>query len=409
MFQLLKRVFEEFSADKCPRMAAVLAYYTIFSLAPLLVLAIALAGMVWDPEDVRGGVAAQIERTIGPGGAEQVQGMLKSVQQPGRGTWATTLSLLGLVIGATAALGQLQAALNEAWSVEPNPRQGWGGWVQNFFVQRLVSLVLVLLIAALLLVSAATSTALAAVSAHVGAVLPGGMSKASALVIHSLADLVLFTLLFAAIFKILPDAKVAWRDVWTGAAVTAVLFIVGKFALGFYLGQQSTQSAYGAVGSIGIVLIFIYYAAMILLFGRRVHPGLVVPLRQAHQAETRGSPYGTQVRSCPSRAVLKCTGWRCLQPAALTLLVLRQLLPQPLGLGQRAAREIHVLAAGHADVERADRAAAEQRAIFLSVARARKKGRPRMAGAVLEVTSTARRVMADRRIRGAAFSHGQKA
>ena len=93
------------------------------------------------------------------------------------------------------------------------------------------------------------------------------MSKASALVIHSLADLVLFTLLFAAIFKILPDAKVAWRDVWTGAAVTAVLFIVGKFALGFYLGQQSTQSAYGAVGSIGIVLIFIYYAAMILLLG----------------------------------------------------------------------------------------------------------------------------------------------
>ena len=139
MFQLLKRVFEEFSADNCPRMAAALAYYTIFSLAPLLVLAIALAGMVWNPEDVRGGVATQIERTLGPGGAEQVQGMLKSVQQPGRGTWATTLSLLGLVIGATAALGQLQAALNEAWSVEPNPRQGWGGWVQNFFVQRLVS------------------------------------------------------------------------------------------------------------------------------------------------------------------------------------------------------------------------------------------------------------------------------
>jgi membrane protein len=267
-----------------------------------LVLAIAVASMVWNPADVRGAAAEQIERTIGPGSAKQVQGMLRSTQEPGSGGWATTLSLLGLVLGATAALAQLQEALNEAWGVRPRENTSW---IRNFLLRRLLSLGLILVIILLLLASAALSTFLAAANTWVTTTLPGGISSQAALLFQWGVDFIVFTVLFAAIFKFLPDARIAWSDVGVGAAVTSLLFILGKFGLGLYLGLKSTQSAYGAVGSIGILLVWIYYSAMILLlgaeftqvwacrFGKRVRPR-----RGASVVKTRG---GEKPTSAPDK------------------------------------------------------------------------------------------------------------
>ncbi|MFL5381778.1 MAG: YihY/virulence factor BrkB family protein [Longimicrobiaceae bacterium] len=264
VFQLVKESAKDFSQDECPRMAAALAYYTVFALPPLLILIMMIVGSFVSRESVQSALSGQVGSMIGSDGARTVQTMITQSKQPGGGgALGTLLGIGALILGATGAFMQLQTALDRAWEVKPDPR---AGGIKNFIFKRVLSLGMVLGIAFLLLVSLALSAALTAVGTAIGALIPG----ASAVVVgilQTLISLVVITLLFAAIFKVLPDAKIAWRDVWVGALVTAVLFEIGKWAIGLYLGNSNPGKAYGAAGSLAVLLVWIYYTAMIVLFG----------------------------------------------------------------------------------------------------------------------------------------------
>jgi membrane protein len=260
-WSVLQATFREFGQDDCASMAAALAYYTIFSLPALLVIAIWVAGLAFDPHEVQGYVGSEIEEVVGREGAAQVQTMIRRTQTPESGTLAAIIGIGTLLFGATGALGQLQASLNRAWGVKPDPA---AGGLKQFFVKRVLSLAMVLVVGFLLLAALVVT---AAVSAFSERVLPGSWSGPALLVANFAIDLGIVTLLFAALFKVLPDAKIAWRDVWVGAAVTGLLFALGKFGLGFYLGRSDIGSAYGVAGSLALVLVWIYYSGLILLLG----------------------------------------------------------------------------------------------------------------------------------------------
>jgi membrane protein len=261
---MLKRSVRDFVDDDCMTRAAALSYYTVFSLPPLLILILLLASTLLDPNDVRGGLETQIEALMGPAGGEQVRTMLTHAERPGGGSLPTLMGIVALLFGATGAFTQLQSALNRAWEVEPDPHQGG---LKNFFLKRLLSFGMILTIAFLLLVSLAVSAALTAFGGALESFLPEGLSTPLMQVVNLALSLAVITALFAAIFKVLPDATVAWRDVWMGAAVTATLFTVGKFLIGLYLGKSNPGEAYGAAGSLALLLLWIYYSSIILLFG----------------------------------------------------------------------------------------------------------------------------------------------
>ncbi|HVE79912.1 MAG TPA: YihY/virulence factor BrkB family protein [Gemmatimonadaceae bacterium] len=258
---VIKRAAVGFWNDQCPRMAAALSYYTIFSLPPLLILLIMVAGLFLDPQDVQGAIEAQIASLIGPEGAVQVREMIRNADRPTGGMRiATVLGVGALIFGATGAFVNLQTALNDAWHVEPDPKQGG---IKNFIVKRIFSFGLVLAVAFLMLVSLSLAAALSAVGNTVG----GGLPEVMLVVLNFIVSFAVITFLFAAMYKVMPDASIAWRDVWVGAVGTATLFVIGKFLLGFYLGRSDPGSAFGAAGSLALVLVWVYYASMIVLFG----------------------------------------------------------------------------------------------------------------------------------------------
>lgn len=265
MIALVKGTFREFFDDEAPRMAAAISYYTVFALPPLLVLLITIVGTIWEPEDVRGGIESQIRMLLGPQGAAGIRQMLENANRPGTGgLFPTLLSIAGLLFGATGAFVHLQGALNTAWGVEPDPDQGG---VRNFLMKRLLSLGMILGVGFLLLVSLALSAMITAFGDVIGPMLPDALSGAVFQLAELALSLLIITGLFAAIFKVLPDAVIAWRDVWVGAAATALLFVAGKFLIGLYIGQSDPGSAYGAAGSLAVILVWIYFASMILLLG----------------------------------------------------------------------------------------------------------------------------------------------
>lgn len=246
-------------------MAAALSYYTFFSLPPLLILLLLLAGTLADPDDVQGAILQQIRNLVGPGGAEQVKVILGQAEQPGAGKpVATLLGLAALVFGATTAFGELQNALNRAWRVEPDPALGI---LRNLLVKRVFSFGMLLVLAFLLLVSLALSALLVAFGDLLLAPLPDGIGKTLLQALNAVVTFTVITLLFAAMFKVIPDAKVDWSDVWWGALGTALFFVLGKLLLGIYLGSTDPGQAYGAAGSLAIILVWVYYSSMIILFG----------------------------------------------------------------------------------------------------------------------------------------------
>jgi membrane protein len=261
--ELVKQSGREFSDDQCPQLAAALAYYTVFALPPLVVLVLMVAGALVSPDEVRSALTGQVGAAIGPEGARTLMALIDQANQPGGGALRTVLSLVGVLLGATGAFLQLQFALNRAWEVKPAPHSGG---VRTFVIKRLLSLGMVLVIAFLLMMSVALSTALSAAGGAVDAVIPGASGTVIG-ILGTVASLAIGTLLFAAIFNVLPDAHVAWRDVWPGAITTAVLFEIGKWAIGAYLGHSNPGKAYGAAGSLVVVLAWIYYTSMIVLFG----------------------------------------------------------------------------------------------------------------------------------------------
>ena len=264
-FALARDSVKEFLDDDCQTQAAALSYYTIFSLPPLLVLILLLLGAVLDPQDIRGHIETQLGALMGPSATGQIRNLIEQAQAPGSGSvLATVLSVVALALGATGAFGQLQAALNRAWEVAPDPDKGG---IKPFLIKRVFSFGMILSVAFLLLVSLVLSAALTAFGGALGAMLPDGISATLLQVLNQVLSLVVITALFAALFKVLPDARVAWRDVWIGGAVTAVLFVLGKFLIGLYLGRSNPGQAFGAAGSLAVLLVWIYYSSMILLLG----------------------------------------------------------------------------------------------------------------------------------------------
>jgi membrane protein len=262
---LIKETVKDFLEDDCMDSAAALSYYTIFSLPALLVLMLTIISAVMNPSDVRGGLEGQLQSLMGPSAGEQIRTIIQQAEQkPDSGLIPTILGIAGLLLGATGAVGQLQKALNRAWDVEPDPNQGG---LKNFLTKRIFSLGMILVIAFFLLVSLVISAALTGMGDRVNDFLPAGLSGPFLEVLNMVISLAVITLLFAALFKVMPDAKISWRSVWVGAAVTAFLFVIGKFLIGFYLGQSNPGQAYGAAGSLAVLLLWIYYSALILLFG----------------------------------------------------------------------------------------------------------------------------------------------
>ncbi|HEY9824508.1 MAG TPA: YihY/virulence factor BrkB family protein [Stenomitos sp.] len=285
ILKLLKGTFAEWQKDKVPLLAASLAYYTVFSIAPLLLIAISIAGVFFGEEAVRGEIIGQIQGLVGREGASTIQSMLQNTQKPNSGgAVATIFSVVTLLLGASGVFGQLQEALNIIWEVEPKP----GKNIIIFLRSRFLSLAMVLVIGFLLLVSSLLTTVLVAFTGLINRLIPGSQILGSTL--EFIISFSVITLLFAAIYKVLPDVKVPWRNLWVGSAVTALLFNIGKIAIGFYLGNSNIASTYGAAGSVIIVLIWVFYSAQILLLGAEFtqvySKSLGAPIRPSEYATT---------------------------------------------------------------------------------------------------------------------------
>jgi len=260
---LLKQTFSEWLDDKVPQLGAALAYYTVFSLAPLVLLLLAIVGFVFrnDPAGAWQKVTEQMSYFLDKSAIDVVQGIAQKASQPNKGVVATSIGILLALFGASGVFGQLQDALNTIWGVKTKPGVGIMGFIRS----RFLSFAMVAGVCFLLLVSLVLESLLKSFSHYVQAMLPGGI--VIALVVYSIFDLAVVVLLFAAIFKFLPDVKIQWRDVWIGALMTAIFFAIGKWALGLYLGSGTAASAYGAASSLITLLLWIYYSSQILLFG----------------------------------------------------------------------------------------------------------------------------------------------
>ncbi|RYF34868.1 MAG: YihY/virulence factor BrkB family protein [Comamonadaceae bacterium] len=262
LFDLSKEAFASWTNDYASSMGAALAYYTVFSVAPLLLIVISVAGLVFGQDAARGEIFAQLSGMMGAQGAMAVQGMLEAVNKPAEGIVATVIGIGLLVIGATTVFGELQNALDRIWRA---PAQDTGKGVFNLLRVRLLSFSMIMGIGFLLMVSLVASAALAALGKWWSPVFGGWATLAQG--VNFAFSFAMVTVMFAMIYKIMPRVRVEWRDVWVGAAVTALLFTIGKYLIGLYIGKSSVASGYGAAGSLVVVLVWVYYSAQIFLFG----------------------------------------------------------------------------------------------------------------------------------------------
>ncbi len=293
----VKETASDWLDDNASRLAAALAYYSLLSLAPLLVITIAVAGFFFGPDAARGKVAGELGSVVGAEAAQGIQAVVASAHSPSTGIISTVVGIVTLFIGASGVFGELQSSLNTIWEVKAKPGRGIWGEVKD----RFLSFTMVLGVAFLLLISLVLTSILSALGSKFATLLPGGEGLWQA--VNFALSLAVVTALFAFIFKYIPDAEIKWRDVWLGAAVTAALFTIGKFLLGLYLGKAAVGSAYGAAGSIIALVVWVYYAAQILFFGaeftqvqarrhgREIRPSAnAVRADSAKTAEEQGEP-----------------------------------------------------------------------------------------------------------------------
>ena len=278
VWHLLKRTFSKWNEDHAPQLGAALAYYTVFSLAPLLLIVIAIAGLVFGQEAAQGEIIGQIQGLVGEESAKAIQSMIEEARKPAAGIIATLSAIVMLLIGATGVFAQLQEALNTIWRVEKKPGKG----IWKMLRDRFISLMAVFGTGFLLLISLVISAGLSAVGATLGHVLPAPEFLLQ--IINFFMSFAVITLLFAMIYKLLPDTSIGWNDVWVGAGMTSLLFTIGKFLIGLYLGKSDVGIAYGAAGSLVVILIWVYYASQIFLFGAEF---------TAVHAHSRGSRLGS--------------------------------------------------------------------------------------------------------------------
>lgn len=267
---LLKRTFKEFLEDDCPTMAAALSYYIVFSLPPLLVLLLLVAGFFMSPEQVE----AWIQSQASPDDGAQIRSMIEGASERIEGGFSIglILGIAGLIFSATGAFGQLQKALNAAWAVEIDPEESGKNKVIHLLSKRLLSLGMIVVVAFLIVVAMSISGVISAFSEQIAElVAPVGIGAEAAQVLAWTSDavvsLVILTAVFALLFKVIPDVQVRWKDIRFGAFVTAVLFVIGKMVIGWYIGQSNPGEAFGAAGALAAIMIFVYYASMIVLLG----------------------------------------------------------------------------------------------------------------------------------------------
>jgi membrane protein len=261
LVSFIKQAAVDWVDDKAAQLGAALAFYSALSISPLLVLLLAIAAFFLGPEAAAGRIDEQFRSLLGERGADAVQDIVKSSDHPSAGLLATVLSIVTLLFGASGVFGQLQSALNTIWEVEGTTASGiWG-----FIRQRFLSLTMVMVVAFLLLVSLAVSAMLASLGGAIDRLPIEGEWALWGL--NAAASFAIISALFAMLFKYLPDVTIAWRDVWFGALVTAALFLIGKAAIGVYLGRSSMASSYGVAGSFVVLLLWVYYSAQIFFFG----------------------------------------------------------------------------------------------------------------------------------------------
>ena len=278
LWNLLKATAAEWSRDEAPRLGAALAYYATFSLAPLLVIAVGISGFVFGREAATGQIVGQIRGLVGLDTATTIQAMIEKSNQPATNVVVSVIGIVALLFGASGVFGELQQSLNKIWDIQPKPDRGvWAAIKDKFF-----SFSMVLGTGFLLLVSLVMSAALTALSNLIVNFMPG-LDVITQLV-NFIVSMVVITVLFALIFKYVPDAKISWVDVWVGASVTAFLFTIGKALIGFYIGYSTLSSTYGAAASLAVILLWVYYSAQILFFG-------------AEFTQVYANTYGSRIRS----------------------------------------------------------------------------------------------------------------
>src|SRR6266542_4521128 len=255
---ILKLTYQGWIEDKASRLAAALAYYTIFSLAPLLIIVIAIAGLLWHQSDVRSQLLNQIQGLVGAEGAKFLSDLITSASNPAKGITATIFGIITLLLGALAVFNELHNSLNTIWGVEEERPKGFLQSIKKIIVDRFLSFTMILGIGFLLLVSLVVSTVLSGAQQTIGNMLP--MSEFILQIVNLVISIGVITVLFAMIYKFLPDIEIAWGDVWIGAFATAVFFSLGKFAIGLYLCNSAIASSFGAAGSLVILLVWIYYS-----------------------------------------------------------------------------------------------------------------------------------------------------
>ena len=259
--RLLGQAIAAWWRDDGLRLGAALSYYTAFSLAPVLILSVAIAGLVFGTEAASGRSVTELRGLMGPVGAAAIQTLIQRASvRPGAGVGAGIFGFLTILFGASGAFGELQNALNEIWKAEPKSNGGW----KHVLRTRLASFSMVLVIGFLLLVSLVVSAALAALDDVAGDL---GRLQPLVAVVNGVLAYAVITVLFALIFRVLPDTRIAWRHIWPGAAVAAALFVIGKFAIGFYIGNTAVASVYGAASSLAVLLLWVYYSSQSLFIG----------------------------------------------------------------------------------------------------------------------------------------------
>ncbi|HYO76261.1 MAG TPA: YihY/virulence factor BrkB family protein [Thermoanaerobaculia bacterium] len=257
---VFKQTFQEFGEDKAPRLGAALAYYTIFSIGPLLLIAVAMAGIFLGQEAAQGKVSDELGKVFGPQMSEALETMIQAAAKPKSGVWATVIGVIMLMFGASGLFAQLKDALNTIWNVEPKKSAG----IVALIKERFLSMAMVLGIGFLLLITLVFDAAISAMGPYIER-LVGGEALMHA--IQLAISFAVAVVLVACIVRFLPDLKVAWHDVWFGAIFTALLFVLGKWGLALYLGKAAVGSAYGAAGSLVILLVWVYWSAQILFLG----------------------------------------------------------------------------------------------------------------------------------------------
>jgi len=297
VFEIAKAAVRGWIADRAASMGAAIAYYTVFSMAPILLLVIAIAGIVFGDKAAAGALVENLTDVMGKEGAQALEALVKHAAVGASGPIATLVSIVTMVVAATAVLAELQAALKVIWSVAPKP----GRRILTAVKYRLLCLAIIVASGALLAMSLAASTAITAFSGYLAAEhfsLPHVLG-----VLNVVLTLIITTALFGMIFKILPDAPIQWRDVWSGAALTSVLFAVGKHLLSLYIGGKHVTSVYGAAGALVIVLLWVYYSTQILLFGAEITKAHA-ERRKARQAkDTTPHLTGVPVLETPPNAL----------------------------------------------------------------------------------------------------------